>query len=157
MVLKEMLTAEDISKILNHFNLNDNTVSILGCPEHLYKTLLDDKYNIKSYICYNNYHWFTIVFLRERHVVITMDSLGSKLNCEYKKKILEFDKKIKFFYFCNPVQTDGISCGLFAIVFIFLFFHMYNRNPNNVLETLKHLKKKHVLYLFNKIEKKYFK
>lgn len=157
MVLKEMLSAEDISKILTDYNLNDNSVSIIGCPEHLYKTLLHEKYNIKSYICYNNYHWFSIVFLRERRLIITMDSFGSKLNYEYRKKILQFDKKINFFYFSNPVQTDGISCGLFAIVFIYLFFFIYNREPNNILETLKYLKKKHVLYLFNKIEKKYFK
>lgn len=161
------LTAEDLALLLKKYKYNDSKVSIIGCPEHLFKSLLKDKNKkLKAYICHIKDHWFTIFYFRTNKfkTIITWDSFGNIIPYNYRSKIYELNSDIDFKYCSISLQKDGYSCGLFCITFILLVFECYNNiktnnliNKENIkeefLNSLNKIKKRDVIHKLNSIKK----
>lgn len=137
------LTAYDISFILKKYKLDFNKVCIIGCAEHLIKSLKTDiNKPKKAYICYFNSHWFVVLYITflKKKYIITFDSFGSVLPVEYRNSLFDFYKHFEYYYCPSALQTDGFSCGLFALSYVINIFktlkisHMLN--PVNILKAI---------------------
>lgn len=155
-MFKKNLSAQDLSYILKQYKFKDSKVTIIGCPEHLFKSLIEDKNKrLKAYICYIRNHWFMIFYFRIKDciTIITWDSFGNILPSSYRKKIIEFNSSIDFKYCSMPLQTDSYSCGLFCITFIIIVFECYNNSKKHFLENLNRVQKSYVMQKLNIIKK----
>lgn len=153
-----MLTAEDISILLRKLKYDDSLVTIIGSPEQLFIALKDDlKKKIKTYICYINQHWFTIIYtiLNNKKYIITWDSFGNQLPNTYKTKLIELRKDFHFLFCSEVIQSDGHSCGLFAVIFTDFVIQLYKYKKEEFLELLAKVKKNHILKIFNSIKNCY--
>lgn len=153
---KQLLSAEDLSFILKYYKFNDAKVSIIGCPKHLYKSLLHDKNKkIKAYICHINNHWFMIFYVRlkKQNVIITWDSLGNPLNPSYRHEIVHFDPNTEFKYCSAVLQRDTYNCGWFCITFILIIFDCYKKHKKLFLENVNKIQRASVLQKLSLIKK----
>jgi hypothetical protein len=154
--MPRLLSAEDLSCILKQYKLDDSKVTIIGCPNHLFKSLLEDKNKrLKAYICHIKNHWFMVFYVRIKNsrIIITWDSFGNMLPYSYRSKIMEFDKNIDFKYCSASLQKDNYSCGLFCITFILIIFDCYKNNKKNFLENVNKIQKLNVIQKLNNIKK----
>lgn len=150
-----MLSASDISFILKRYGLDFNKVCIIGCPEHLEKTMKTDiNKTQKAYICHYNSHWFVIFYIniKNKKYILTFDSFGSILPIGYRNILLDIYDQFKFYYCPTKLQTDGYSCGIFCLSFIFNIFN-YLRQRGDAIENIKSISKKDIIINFNKITK----
>lgn len=152
---KRMLTASDISFILKRYGLDFNKVCIIGCPEHLEKTIKEDINKIKkAYICHYNSHWFVIFYINIKNIkyILTFDSFGSILPIGYRNILLGIYDKFEFYYCPSKLQSDGYTCGIFSLSYILNIFNSLRKRGDPV-ENIKSITKKDIIFNFNKITK----
>lgn len=152
-----MLSASDLAFIVHKLKLDDKFVSIIGCPQHLYKNMTEDHYQIKTYICHNNNHWFPVIYFKQENVLIVLDSFGSQLPRNYKSKVKTLNPKIKIYFSNKRIQTDGVNCGYFSLAYIIIVLKLWKQDKLNIIEKITDISINEVLNVFHKIQKIFVK